>query len=498
MRLAALTRCLLLLLCAAHATAQTSNISLDGSLPHGRTDVLTGPGTGPDYTIGEDLGWRAGPNLFHSFRDFSIGVNESATFTENAGMPALSHVIARVTGGDPSVIDGALRSEIAGADFYFLNPSGVLFGGTASIDVPAAFTVSTAHRLHFEGTGAFLDLLDADSPSLWVEAPSAFGFLDGGPRAPIVFSNPAGAFDVREYAVGEGETLSAVGGDVSVQNRVRLRATKGRVQLAAVGNGIGEVPLDFADLDPAGLDGDVSISGRSEILAVTSDRSANQGTVVIRGGRLIVEDASIVRAGDFVGADGASIDVATSEAVRISGAGTLVRSEAPGSRPSGGIRIASDSVVISDGGPGPDARRQHPEWWRCTAPHGRRSGDRGRSDRGVRRWRRGNPHAPQRRGGTRPPRRRHAHRRDHGCGDPEPGLLGRCGRRSPAPGSERSHPRCGRRHRGRHLGRCRSDRDRGRRRRRRGRPCERAHHGAQRRGARRLRRRDPDRLWRAR
>jgi len=76
------------------AASAQSNIALDGSLPHGRTDVLTGPGTGPDYTIGEELGWRAGSNLFHSFLDFDLATGDSATFTADA---ALLHTAERYT-----------------------------------------------------------------------------------------------------------------------------------------------------------------------------------------------------------------------------------------------------------------------------------------------------------------------------------------------------------------------------------------------------------------
>ena len=98
--------CFLALAVAAAAlpsAAQNSQISLDGSLPHGRTDVLTGPGTGPEYVISEDLGWRSGSNLFHSFLRFSVGLGETATFT---GPSEIENILARVTGGDPSQING--------------------------------------------------------------------------------------------------------------------------------------------------------------------------------------------------------------------------------------------------------------------------------------------------------------------------------------------------------------------------------------------------------
>ncbi|MEP6389074.1 MAG: filamentous hemagglutinin N-terminal domain-containing protein, partial [Halioglobus sp.] len=95
-----------------HATAQ---ISTDGTL---------GPAvnlSGPDITIGENLGTRAGSNLFHSFSQFNIGPAQSATFTAASG-PRTDNIISRVTGTSASYIDGALRSTVPGADVWLMNP----------------------------------------------------------------------------------------------------------------------------------------------------------------------------------------------------------------------------------------------------------------------------------------------------------------------------------------------------------------------------------------
>ena len=53
-------------------------------------------------------------------------------------------MISKVTGGARSDIDGTIRSTIPGADFYFINPPGILFGPNASLDLQGSFHVSTA------------------------------------------------------------------------------------------------------------------------------------------------------------------------------------------------------------------------------------------------------------------------------------------------------------------------------------------------------------------
>ena len=87
-----------------------------------RTDGTVGPArslTGPNFTIGADLGRQVNGNLFHSFGQFSLAnmpVPESATFTATSNTGPISNVIGRVTGGNPSSIDGAIVSAIPGAN----------------------------------------------------------------------------------------------------------------------------------------------------------------------------------------------------------------------------------------------------------------------------------------------------------------------------------------------------------------------------------------------
>ena len=146
-------------------------ITLDGTLGP------SGPLAGPDFTIPADVGKQVGGNLFHSFGEFNVHEGESATFT---GPPTVRNVIGRVTGGDPSTIDGRLASDIPGADLYLVNPRGVMFGSNASVDVKGSFAVSTADYIRLGKTGRF-DATDPARSILTVDPPAAFGFLGDRP-----------------------------------------------------------------------------------------------------------------------------------------------------------------------------------------------------------------------------------------------------------------------------------------------------------------------------
>ncbi|MCU0296359.1 MAG: filamentous hemagglutinin N-terminal domain-containing protein, partial [Candidatus Nanopelagicales bacterium] len=93
---------------------------------------------GPDYVIEQSMGRTVGRNLFHSFREFGLTAADVATFRG----ADIDRIISRVTGGNPSRIEGRLVSEPA-AGFYFINPNGVVFGETASLAINGPFHVTT-------------------------------------------------------------------------------------------------------------------------------------------------------------------------------------------------------------------------------------------------------------------------------------------------------------------------------------------------------------------
>src|SRR4051812_19149036 len=113
-------------LCAVASVAH-AQIRTDSSLGRAAQSL-----PGPQFVIPETLGSLRGSNLFHSFSVFGIRTGESATFTTSTS--GITNVVSRVTGGEPSVINGLLR--LAALDgtpgFFFVNPAGVTFGTGAS------------------------------------------------------------------------------------------------------------------------------------------------------------------------------------------------------------------------------------------------------------------------------------------------------------------------------------------------------------------------------
>ena len=123
----------------------TTSITPDNSLGTTVTQA------GNVYNI--ENGTITGSNQFHSFGEFSVGTGDIASFNGPAG---IANILSRVTGGDVSNIYGTIQSTIEGANLFLMNPAGVIFGPSASLNVSGSFHTTTADFLKLgEGGNVF-------------------------------------------------------------------------------------------------------------------------------------------------------------------------------------------------------------------------------------------------------------------------------------------------------------------------------------------------------
>ncbi len=253
------------------------------------TDSTLGPGReipGPHYGISADLGRTVGGNLFHSFKTFNIGENESATFS---GPGSIRNVIARVTGGSESHIDGRLSCTIPGSDLYFLNPFGVIFGINASLDIQGSFHASTADYLslgedHYYARPGETGFLSA-APA------AAFGFMDQTPASIIIKSGrgedgPSGG---KGLSVSPGNTISIIGGNIVMEKGAVITAPGGTILMAGVSSP-GEVkPTEMSMEVTSQAGGNISLKENAR-LDVSGEPA---GRIYIHGGGLVLDNAQI-------------------------------------------------------------------------------------------------------------------------------------------------------------------------------------------------------------
>lgn len=275
-------------------------------------------------------------NQFHSFSQFDLANLVVADFTGPVG---IQNILSRITGGQVSNIDGTIRSSINGANLWIINPNGVVFGASSSLDVTGSFHVSSADYLLLEGGGQFFADPVANSV-LTVGNPSTFGFLQE-PTGNI-FLNGA------NLVVPDGETMSFVAHTVTLGNTGSLTAAGGRLNLVSVGS-VGEVTLLADGIDNSGItyngDGEaVLMTGKS-----TLDVSGNGGgSIYIRGGQFRMgtdeADDETIRADTLGSSDGGVVDIAVAGGVRLQG---VLTANTFGSGAGGNIQIDGDSIGMA-------------------------------------------------------------------------------------------------------------------------------------------------------
>ena len=246
----------------------------DGSM--GATQTLSG-----QFTVPATLGTTSGANLFHSFKTFNINSGESATFT---GPNTILNVITRVTGGEVSSINGLLRSEVGNANFYFINPTGIIFGSEAKIDVPAAFHAGAVDSLRFVDGTHYTMFSQANSLSM--SAPENFGLMTAS-----LANNGMLSADSAVLSVNNKQTLDLAAEKI-VFNHAQLSAKEGNVKLTATNMDAVSSKIS-TDTSGIGNAGDIDINAKNMNFTDATQLSADSNGAG-KGGQVFIHDADKV------------------------------------------------------------------------------------------------------------------------------------------------------------------------------------------------------------
>jgi large exoprotein involved in heme utilization and adhesion len=278
-----------------------------------------------------------------------------------------------VTGGEPSSINGAIYSKIAGANVYLINPWGVVFGTRGSVNVSGSFYASTANYIKM-ANGARFRATNPRASTLTPARPAAFGFLESKPAAITV----------------DGSTLTArgtiglVGGAVSVRDGATIQAPGGTIDVVAVA-GKGEAPvnpraraaltirrfgratiaggssLNAGNPSGRGHAGSVFVRSGSLVVSASAIEADNYGPgaggdIVIKAGSLAIENGGVISAGTSGTGKGGDISVDISGRLMINGAGTsaftgiAAQAVSSSSGSAGDIFVSAGSLSIAASG----------------------------------------------------------------------------------------------------------------------------------------------------
>lgn len=299
-------------------------------------------------------GSSQGANLFHSFLRFNVPVGRGAYFANPDG---IKNIFSRVTGAERSEIFGRL-GVLGDANLFLMNPNGILFGQTGSLDVNGSFVATTANAIQFGDRGSF-DTTNPPNSVLTID-PSAFLFTQV-PIGKIVNRSiaPAGTTLGGSPAFGlwvpDGKNLLLVGGDIEIDGG-SLNALGGRIELAALA-ALGKVVLNqerkelILKLSEGSTRGDIALRNGAIAtvrtltdggnLVITSRNVSLSEDSQILAGILQGQDSAHRRAGDITINATNTVDVKTGSRIR----NTV--SAAQGGN-SGNINITANSLFLSD------------------------------------------------------------------------------------------------------------------------------------------------------
>ncbi len=305
-----------------------TQISAPVTLPGGEVQHNITGGTRPG----------GGGNLFHSFGEFGVPTNNIANFLNDAALPT-TNILSRVTGGNPSNIFGTIQTQgFANANLFLMNPAGIVFGPNASLNVGGSTHFTTADYLRLADGVQFTAMPSAQDALLSIAPVAAFGFLG---------TNPGGGISVEGSALSvvDGQTLSLVGGDITIGNSA-LSAPGGQIAIASVASP-GEVVADTFDSAP-NVNGHSFTTTGNTVLSegATLDVSGDAaGTVIIRGGALMMTDATIsADTGDSSGTS-VAVDINVAGNISISSdTSSAITAKTTGAGDAGEIRVEGGTL----------------------------------------------------------------------------------------------------------------------------------------------------------
>ncbi|MEQ8996112.1 MAG: CHAT domain-containing protein [Coleofasciculus sp. B1-GNL1-01] len=322
-----------------------------------RVDI-TGGTLSPDNT-----------NLFHSFQQFGLESEQIANFLSS---PNIQNILSRVTGNNPSIINGLIQVTGSNANLFLINPSGIIFGANAQLNVPGNFTATTATGIGFNQNHWFNAFGDNNYSNL-IGTPNQFAFDHSNSGSIINAGNlavsaPHNLTLLAGQVVNTGE-LSAPGGTITVvavpgSNLVQIAQSGNLLSLElepprdTQGNILPVTPLDLAELltgTPPELDTQLTVSADNTVqLANSGITLPNQPGTSIISGSLNVANFSAIPANQSITIIGENVGLVDAD-INASGNhnGGIVRIggdyQGQGSIPNAeNTFISSDSIIQAD------------------------------------------------------------------------------------------------------------------------------------------------------
>ncbi|ABW32808.1 filamentous hemagglutinin N-terminal domain-containing protein [Acaryochloris marina] len=297
-------------------------------------------------------------SLFHSLKDLSIGTGQEVYFSNPNN---INLILTRVTGGNPSNINGTL-GVLGDADLFLMNPSGIYFGPNSFLDLNGSFLATTGSRFIFKDGKSFSAINPQPVQNLKLSIPIGIQF---GNTAQDINIQSVYVVDpsittcmnlcFSEYPnlrVKPRNTISILGGGINFL-RGGIQVLNGNIEIGSV------APRSYVSLQPTnqgwllgyedvGSFKDINVKNSSKILIDSSDSSRNK-YLRINSRNLNVENNGLIDTYSYFNGTGGNIFINTRNALNIDNSGTI-SSNSYQSSSGGNILINSKNTTLENMG----------------------------------------------------------------------------------------------------------------------------------------------------
>jgi filamentous hemagglutinin family protein len=342
----------LVLLGLLHSETVQAQVSADGTLS---TTVTSADPR--NFVI--EQGDRAGGNLFHSFRQFSVPTGGSAYFNNAVDV---QNIFARVTGGNSSNIDGLIRAN-GTANLFLLNPSGILFGPNARLNIGGSFIGTTANSIRFADGVEF----SATHPSeALLTVSTLIGLQMGQNPGTITVQNTGHRLIANRFAppkrgttsdglkVTANHTLGLIGGEIRLEGGV-LTAPSSHIELGSASDGVVNLnlssPMWGFDYTAVQQLGDIRFL-RQALVDASGDPA---GSIHLQGRDISLDEGSVAFLNSLGNQDSGDIIVNASESFELRGVGSygftnsFLQTNSMGNGAGGDLVVSAPQVLLQDG-----------------------------------------------------------------------------------------------------------------------------------------------------
>ena len=307
-------------------------------------------------------GRRAGSNLFYSLEEFSIPEHSEVIFENAVGV---KNIFALITGENTSSFNGRLKVQ-GEANFFLLNPNGIVFEKNARLNVDGSFIATTGSSIKFQDGAELTAFKSNSAPILSASFPIELEFssrLDSGTitvsgsgnqiKQDSPVASPKFEQIPQGLSVKSGQTLGLVGDGLSFNGGV-ITTKGGQIYLSSLKSGLVKIEQTENGLSLLELTGNEYQNQDFDQQSLIYADGETAATISLTGSNINLLDGSFVLSQNQGNSEAGLLKLKATKTLsllgKVSSVRSNIRSETFNQGKGVNIDISANKTLIENGG----------------------------------------------------------------------------------------------------------------------------------------------------